>query len=119
MKGFPMSKTAKKKQGLLARLKARLKKAGKIFNRTKYEWFKSCRSCQHHFKDKVNNVRMCSVYRVVETKDHVNQNGHVRKIVTSISGMEPCAVSSKNMRKCTNYVRNWRKPLQRREVEGK
>lgn len=82
----------------------------------KFETFESCRSCQHHYKDKLNHVRMCNRHQTIDTKTHVNQNGHVRKEATSVIGHAPCSAIARGANKCKGYKRNNRKPLQVREV---
>ena len=71
-----------------------------------------------HFKDKsAGSTRMCAADRAFTTTDHVNQNGHVVKQVTSVIGVVPCIVKTKGAYKCRKqYKRNPRKPLQPIEV---
>ena len=84
---------------------------------TKYEYFESCRSCTYCFKDKSNskNERRCAKGIKINTKRHVNQNGHVVKKVTSVSGVTSCFERTGGANKCRSYKRNPRKPLQKRE----
>lgn len=89
----------------------------------KFVHYESCQSCKSCFKNKhgigmvTKSLEMCVVDRKVETKDHVNQNGHVVKKVVAVRGVEPCIMKKPDgAYKCRRYSRNFRKPLAVREV---
>ena len=74
--------------------------------------YESCRSCSHHYKNKVDHVRMCSAFQQCETTTHTNQNGHVRHLRSIVFGHTACIAVTKGAKKCRKYKRNSNKPLQ-------
>jgi hypothetical protein len=77
---------------------------------TKRRWIESCRSCQYFYKDKVNIRDMCCVYQRISTKNHVNQNGHIRLIVTGVDGHSQTEDIRRNKNHCDKYVKHPRRP---------